>query len=216
MRFRSTEAGFAVDGVHVLLSNGSSPDTPSADHWRPMLASFHGVSMEQVRIDAVRNRPPAAWVAGDRCWLSFSKSRSVRACAFSPRGPVGVDIEHVQFSPALNKAELDHMMALALAPDELERCRRASDEALAFLRIWTAKEAVLKAAGLGLTVDPRRVRTWVEGGNRATLRDITYDVSTATTTGTVLSVATPSPREEAAEAQRVTPEAPAGVGRRRR
>lgn len=74
--------------------------------------------------------------------------------ALSRAGPVGVDIE-----PVRRDLPLDALAAEALAPDELAAwCRLPpADRPAAFAAAWTAKEAVLKALGLGLTVDPRRV-----------------------------------------------------------
>jgi 4'-phosphopantetheinyl transferase len=63
--------------------------------------------------------------------------------ALSDRHPVGVDIEAVN-------ATLDTAaVAAALTPDELQCCCGGSDTQN-FFRIWSGKEAVLKALGVGI------------------------------------------------------------------
>lgn len=77
--------------------------------------------------------------AGD--WLLVATSR---------HAPVGVDIERVM-------PELDWRTLLneVCCPAEARACLTSSDPRTAFFRLWTAKEAVLKARGTGLAVDPR-------------------------------------------------------------
>jgi len=67
---------------------------------------------------------------------------------------VGVDIEHTASGTHGLEA-----VGLACTPEELAVLDRLppGDRAEAFLRLWTAKEAYLKARGVGLTVPPNRV-----------------------------------------------------------
>lgn len=67
------------------------------------------------------------------------------------RGTVGVDLERV--SPLQDP---DQLAATVLAPSELSGYRAAPepDRAARVLRAWVRKEAVVKAVGLGLTLDP--------------------------------------------------------------
>jgi phosphopantetheinyl transferase len=180
-----------VSGASVLLSDHALPEASSADLWHHSVASECGAAPEHVRIVTSRGRAPVAWVRGRRCWLSFSASRGVRACAVDPRGPVGIDVERTDLHPPLRDGELDHLMSVALRPEEADRCRRAANQVLAFLIEWTIKEAVLKAAGVGLAVDPRRVRSTGARTGEASLDGKTYLVSTITTGLAVTSVALP-------------------------
>ncbi|MEH1165959.1 4'-phosphopantetheinyl transferase superfamily protein [Micromonospora sp. CPCC 205539] len=78
--------------------------------------------------------------------VSVSRTDGVVVVAARPAGPVGVDVERVRPLPAL---------ALArrwFPPAELSWLagRPEAGHAVDFLRLWTAKEAVGKALGLGL------------------------------------------------------------------
>lgn len=85
-------------------------------------------------------------VGGPRVWASVSRAQGWRLVAACDTGPVGVDVE-----PG-GSVSAAVVRAVALHPLEA-----VADDAQA-TRIWVRKEAVLKAFGLGLTVDPRRMR----------------------------------------------------------
>jgi 4'-phosphopantetheinyl transferase len=77
--------------------------------------------------------------------VSLTATGPVVAVAISGAGPVGVDAEQ------LDRVAFAGFADVALGPGERAR------DAAARARAWTRKEAVLKAAGVGLTVDPREV-----------------------------------------------------------
>ncbi len=88
--------------------------------------------------------------------LALSLARSERWCGFALRrggGPVGLDIERVR--------PLDWQAMLAMVTTAQEQAALAllagPDAAVAFFRLWTVKEAVLKAQGRGLAGDAKRV-----------------------------------------------------------
>jgi phosphopantetheinyl transferase len=68
--------------------------------------------------------------------------------------PVGVDIE-----PLREITDMDAVSEIALAPEEQKIVRNtpAALRSRLFLRYWTLKEAILKAAALGLTIPPNTV-----------------------------------------------------------
>jgi 4'-phosphopantetheinyl transferase len=85
--------------------------------------------------------------------FSLSHARGAVAVAVA-RMPIGVDVE-----PLRDVEHLDSMSELALAAEEqavLRKTPRGLRSRL-FLRYWTLKEALLKAAGLGFTVSPSKV-----------------------------------------------------------
>lgn len=78
--------------------------------------------------------------------VSLARSDGVSIVALSEAGPVGVDLEKD------DAAGFDGFAESAMHPDERARTPQEAT------RTWVRKEAVLKATGRGLGVDPRQVR----------------------------------------------------------
>lgn len=81
----------------------------------------------------------------DRPWLSVSIShcRKAVAVAVSPKGRVGIDVE-------CRRRVGESLMERVCTAAELAAVRAAEDPTMAFLRLWTRKEAVLKMRGTGI------------------------------------------------------------------
>lgn len=80
--------------------------------------------------------------------LSLSRSAGAILVASAPAGPpIGADIERIP------DAVFDGFDAYALSTPERQQLR--PDDADSRLRLWVAKEAVLKATGHGLSIEPR-------------------------------------------------------------
>lgn len=75
--------------------------------------------------------------------FNVSHSGNVALIALVPSGAVGVDIERCR-----PEAELAPLQGLVLSPSELHHARDSLS--LSFMDHWVAKEAVLKALGLGI------------------------------------------------------------------
>lgn len=75
--------------------------------------------------------------------------------AISRDGPVGIDIEEIRY------LDISEVASCCCTPHEQAALQtRKWDERLKFFfRLWVRKEAVLKATGFGLTVDPREIET---------------------------------------------------------
>lgn len=73
-------------------------------------------------------------------------------CAVTEFGPVGVDVEsHSVIADANRFGEVDRIL---LTPAERQLLGELGDRVGALTRWWVRKEAVLKASGEGLTVEP--------------------------------------------------------------
>lgn len=76
--------------------------------------------------------------------VSVSYSDRLIAVAASYDGPIGMDLE------AVRARDVAALAGRWFTPRELEWMGRQGDELGAFLRLWTGKEAVGKALGVGL------------------------------------------------------------------
>lgn len=121
-------------------------------------------ALRQLLAQALGQADPAALVFGARAdgkpWLpaaprlrfNLSHSADTAVIALSDQAEVGVDVEHPHALPdalalAAAHATAAERAALATLPTPAQR-------AAAFLRLWTRKEACLKAVGSGLALAP--------------------------------------------------------------
>ncbi|MEJ7775687.1 MAG: 4'-phosphopantetheinyl transferase superfamily protein, partial [Nocardioidaceae bacterium] len=85
--------------------------------------------------------------------MSLSHSGGWIAVAACETGRIGIDVEVLRdVTPSLERRCLS---AVELA--WLDRAQPGVPRSLRFSRLWTAKEAYLKATGVGLAADPRTV-----------------------------------------------------------
>ena len=122
---------------------------------RSILASALGTSPGSLTIErhcprcgsTAHGRPR---IAGDPLEFSVSSAQGVAVIAVA-HTPVGIDVEVV--------GEATVVLERALTSDELRRLMAlpAGGRAVGFLRLWTGKEAVLKAAGRDLGDDPASI-----------------------------------------------------------
>ena len=75
--------------------------------------------------------------------ISISHCRTAVAVAVSNAGAVGIDIES-------RRKVGDGLLQRVCTPAELDSLHRSNDPTMAFLRLWTRKEAVLKCQGTGI------------------------------------------------------------------
>lgn len=99
----------------------------------------------------VRRRGEAPVVEGG-VHLSVAHGGAWVVVAISALAPVGVDVE-----PLTRALDVELLAEQVLAPAERDAMVRADDAHRALLTAWTRKEALLKATGDGLRVDPREV-----------------------------------------------------------
>lgn len=79
---------------------------------------------------------------------NLSHTDDAALLAFSTDGELGVDIE-----TTARARRIEPLARRFFHPEERAFLRDGGNDPETFLRIWTAKEALLKAAGLGITVE---------------------------------------------------------------
>jgi 4'-phosphopantetheinyl transferase len=118
---------------------------------RRVIAARLGCRPAEVDLQATPAGRP--FVAGSDLDVSVSHSRDVALIAVSGgRRRIGVDVEAVVPMP-----DQQQIAEIALTSQERSELRRHDLSCEAFYRIWTCKEACLKAIGTGLRLDPRAV-----------------------------------------------------------
>ncbi len=120
---------------------------------RRFLAAMLGCSPEQVPLE--RDALGAPRLAGMQASTSLSHGGEAVAMAYCRELPVGVDIE-----PLANVRLLDGLAATVCHPREMAHWQglASTDSGRYLLELWTRKEALLKAAGIGLAHDMNRFR----------------------------------------------------------
>lgn len=125
---------------------------------RRILADRFGVDPRQIRFETDRLGWPRPIAPSSLLGLGFSTSHAHGRALVAVRttGDVGVDIARAD--PSMGVEEAKVFMSAT------ERARwsalQGSASVNAFFRLWTRKEACLKAAGTGLARDPRTVDAW--------------------------------------------------------
>ncbi len=116
---------------------------------------------------------------GARPDFNLSHAADVALLAVSWNSPLGVDVEAVRPMP-----DLDRLAGRVMHPSEFAAFERLEERwrTSAFFRLWTRKEAALKAAGVGFSADPASFRTGIceaheetrieLDGTRCAIRDI--------------------------------------------
>ena len=130
---------------------------------RAVLCGELGCGNEQLTFETARRGKPFAMVDGRPAPISFNVSHSGRhgLIAFAPRGRLGVDIEE-----RTTPRRLDLLAEAALGEEERAEfeSKHGAEQICAFFRLWTMKEALLKAHGEGFLLDatafeiPRSIR----------------------------------------------------------
>lgn len=119
---------------------------------RATLCEQLGCANEELGFETSEHGKPWARVGGADVPISFNVSHSGPhgLIAFAPDGLLGVDVEELA-----GRRNLDLLMDGVLGEHEhREIASMEGDERLrAFFRLWTMKEALLKAYGRGLLVD---------------------------------------------------------------
>ena len=123
-----------------------------------MLATADGIAPDAVHLVERDGQAPAWLRPAGAAAAGFSLSRSRTAVVVALSGsaqPVGVDIEDLQGAEAPSVAELG--IVCTVPERSLLEAQGPTDRTALWRLLWTRKEAVLKADGRGLQLDPNRV-----------------------------------------------------------
>ena len=109
---------------------------------RIMLANLLGLNPSDVEIR--KNRFGRPFLANSTLFFSLSHTNSSFLLGFSSTGKIGVDIEKL-----IGDEDLKELIEYAFSDEETDFCKNGNLHDR-FLETWTMKEALLKAAGVGL------------------------------------------------------------------
>lgn len=108
---------------------------------RKLLSEVYSADEKDIELNNLPSGKPVAKVLGKEVFVSITHSGNFVASAVSDTA-VGIDLEVKKaYKPTVYKA---------LNEAEREYIAKSKDEALAFYKIWTAKEAFVKLSGVGL------------------------------------------------------------------
>lgn len=129
---------------------------------RTLLSAYTGVAARNLEFEFNAEGKP---LLAQRYRLRFnlSHSENLAAIAVGRQDAIGIDIERL--TPP---ADIRQLARQVFTENECRVLDGLPDHALAlpFLTGWTRKEAVLKALGVGLTLDPRRITVGLCAGRR--------------------------------------------------
>ncbi|WP_446830188.1 4'-phosphopantetheinyl transferase family protein [Candidatus Foliamicus sp.] len=119
---------------------------------RAILCRKLGCDNEDLAFTVSSFGKPLAIVAGEPARIAFNVSHGGRhgLIAMAPGGRIGVDVE--ERSPDRNLKAYSDLLFTPRERIELERTEGSAKVEL-FYRLWTIKEALVKAAGDGLSMD---------------------------------------------------------------
>jgi 4'-phosphopantetheinyl transferase len=115
---------------------------------RTILGEYLGRRPESLRLEPDQLGKPH--LAGSDLQCSLSHAGELALVAIGRRWPLGVDVEQARPLP-----DADALKAACFTERERKHLDRAGESEL--LRLWTRKEALLKATGEGLRTAPREV-----------------------------------------------------------
>ncbi|MEO7061708.1 MAG: 4'-phosphopantetheinyl transferase superfamily protein [Lapillicoccus sp.] len=198
--------------VAVWWARAQDVGNPAAELLRGAVAARAGCASREVAIgrlcpacgSAEHGRPVVLLPAADRWRVSLSRAPGIVAVAVAESGEVGdlgIDVEEVA------RTAFAGFRVVALGP--LEADGSPAERGL----IWTRKESVLKATGLGLRTDPRGIRVshpsdpprMLEGpelaaGQRIWLTDVAVPGAYAATVAVLLAGGAGDPEVTVSEA----------------
>jgi 4'-phosphopantetheinyl transferase len=138
---------------------------------RRVLADVLGCGVQEIEYVAGRSGKPAlGGRLSDCAWrFNLSHSHGLMLVAVARNREIGVDVEKIE-----PLAGVEELAEQCLTRSELERFRSDAAEQTSerFLHLWTRKEALLKAIGVGLSVEPQSIEVgWGKEAKPDVLQD---------------------------------------------
>jgi 4'-phosphopantetheinyl transferase len=125
---------------------------------RTVLSTYVGLSPRELRFRRNAYGRPQLDLAGD---LQFNLSNTVAmvVCAVDRGRQIGVDVE-----PLSRADEILEIAASVYTPSERERLDRLEHDSRRedAVRLWTLKEAYMKARGMGMAIAPESIQIQIE------------------------------------------------------
>lgn len=114
-----------------------------------------GCRNEQLAFDVTRYGKPFGLVDGEVTPIKFNVSHGGKhgLIAYARHGRLGVDVEE-----RTDRVDMDGLSATVFGPDEQAAfaLARGEEKVRMFFSLWTLKEAMIKALGLGFNQDPAK------------------------------------------------------------
>lgn len=127
---------------------------------RRILASSLGIPPQELPLIEGPGGKPMLAAPHSHLEFNLTHTDSLAAVIVSQHGPVGIDLE-----PWSRAESLIECAEVFCHPEELNALPRdIRQRASRLLEIWTAKEAILKALGTGLSYPPEQLRIEAERG----------------------------------------------------
>lgn len=112
------------------------------------------------------NRP---YIKNSNVDFNISHSKDYVVCAFSKNNSIGIDIEALNFDININDFKT------IFSSNEFDLIINSNKSIEIFYKLWTIKEAILKADGRGFIAEPKDITINIEQ-NRATLKNRIYNI----------------------------------------
>jgi 4'-phosphopantetheinyl transferase len=112
------------------------------------------------------NRP---YIKNSNVDFNISHSKDYVVCAFSKNNSIGIDIEALNFDININDFKS------IFSRNEFDLIINSNKSIEIFYKLWTIKEAILKADGRGFIAEPKDITINIEQ-NRATLKNRIYNI----------------------------------------
>lgn len=142
-RARAARFRFAIDRTRCVVSRGSL---------RRLLGAYLGARADRIALqDGLHGKPMLADMARRPLRFNTAHSGDIVIHAVTAGGEVGIDIEQMRVQPFAESTLRGFLSAAEAARLRGMGPSLANREAY---RLWTLKEAYLKARSCGLTVDP--------------------------------------------------------------